>query len=367
MLACPRCRKRLAHVHEERGVTWACPGRDGRALHLSHLRRSVPDEVIDRLDRDAQYATRRSGPPCPSCARSMVPIPLKVGSRAVPVDVCPRCRIAWFDREELEALQRRAAPPPPPVAAKKKGTPPSLPRPSPPPLRHPAQTPSGTSGDLAWPHFLPALLGFPIELDAPARARLPVATWTIVGIVTLVSLLAMARPDHGFAYAFLPSQPWRHSGWTFLSSFFLHGGVLHLAGNMYFLWIFGDNVEDHLRPPRYVLLLALATIVGNVVHAATTTLPDVPCVGASGGISGVIAYYALAFPQVRIGVLVRFFWLHLTARTAFFVWVGLQTLFAIANEGQVSYVAHLGGAAVGLAFWLMERPSSRSAEARRIT
>ena len=84
----------------------------------------------------------------------------------------------------------------------------------------------------------------------------------------------------------IPAQATRDGGVTFLTSFFLHAGILHLVGNIYFLFVFGDDVENFLRPFRYLALIAFAAFIGDLAHIAADPHSQIPCVGASGGIAG---------------------------------------------------------------------------------
>jgi membrane associated rhomboid family serine protease len=101
-------------------------------------------------------------------------------------------------------------------------------------------------------------------------------------------------------FGLVPAELWRDGGITLITSFFLHGDLFHLIGNAYFLLIFGDNVEDQLGRWRYALVVLLAALAGDLLHVAADPRDTVPCIGASGGISGVIVFYALKFPQARL-------------------------------------------------------------------
>ena len=154
-----------------------------------------------------------------------------------------------------------------------------------------------------------------------------------------------------------------HGYQTLFTSMFLHAGFLHLAGNMLFLWIFGDNLEDEMGHAGFALFYLAAGIGAGLVHAITAPQALVPTVGASGAIAGVMGGYLLLFPRARVDILfiiVIFFrvvavpaWLMLG------VWLGLQfigSLHADPNGGGVAYWAHTGGFIVGLVltlpFWL---------------
>ncbi len=91
---------------------------------------------------------------------------------------------------------------------------------------------------------------------------------------------------------------------TFLTSMFMHGGWMHLIGNMYFLWIFGDNVEDQLGRPKFLLFYLVTGLMAGVMHLATNWSSQIPTVGASGAISGILGGYMMLFPRARVVALV---------------------------------------------------------------
>ena len=132
---------------------------------------------------------------------------------------------------------------------------------------------------------------------------------------------------------------------------------------MYFLLAFGHAVENFLRPLRYLVLIALAAFIGDLVHIALDPRSRTPCIGASGGIAGVIMFYALNFPRMRLAFLMRwgfvwFHWIRLPAWFVFVLWILFQiigTLEQKAGMSSVSSAAHLGGAAVGVLAWLVWR------------
>ena len=160
------------------------------------------------------------------------------------------------------------------------------------------------------------------------------------------------------AFGFLPAQPWRLHGLTVFTAFFLHGGIAHLLGNVWFLLLAGDNCEDLLGWPRYLLLLACGLVGGAAAHAGLDPRGMMPVIGASGGISAVMAYYALSLPRVRLVMCIRWFiypfWFRLSVMWAMLLWLALQAGMAMmqwSGHGTVSAIAHLGGAATGGIFW----------------
>jgi membrane associated rhomboid family serine protease len=158
-----------------------------------------------------------------------------------------------------------------------------------------------------------------------------------------------------------------------LTSMFLHGGLLHLAGNMLFLWIFGDNVEDALGHGRYLVFYlgsgALAALLQGLL--ATTSL--VPMVGASGAIAGVLGAYFVLYPHARVVTLVPLFFLFPLVEVPAFLfllvwfllqfWEGSASLLDAgrAGAGGVAWWAHVGGFAAGIALLLLLKPRRRPA------
>jgi membrane associated rhomboid family serine protease len=146
---------------------------------------------------------------------------------------------------------------------------------------------------------------------------------------------------------------------TLFTSMFMHGGLLHLGGNMLFLWIFGNNVEDSMGPVKFVLfylLGGLAADAGQILFSINSTTPSI---GASGAVAGVLGGYLLLFPRARVVTLVFiiFFFTILELPAIFFlgIWIIQQALFAYfdlvqpaGSEGGVAYFAHIGGFVFGL-------------------
>ncbi|MEZ5987933.1 MAG: rhomboid family intramembrane serine protease [Planctomycetota bacterium] len=160
-------------------------------------------------------------------------------------------------------------------------------------------------------------------------------------------------------------------GWslaTLVTSQFLHGGVLHLLGNMWTLWIFGDNVEDRLGPWRYLLFYLCCGAIAGFVHATITHGSVVPTVGASGAISGIMGAYFVLFPTSRLVMLVPILFIPLffvvPAQVFLLLWLGLQ-LWSGASEslgGQqvsnIAFWAHVGGFAAGILLLLLFLPGT---------
>src|SRR5690606_25676761 len=113
--------------------------------------------------------------------------------------------------------------------------------------------------------YILGLFGLPVEARTAVRTRLPLVTFILVAICIVVFFLDPALLSSG-EFAFVPKDKSRFFGLTFLTTFFLHGGIMHLVGNMYSLYLFGDNVEDFLGAAKYLFLIAVATATGCALH-----------------------------------------------------------------------------------------------------
>jgi len=180
----------------------------------------------------------------------------------------------------------------------------------------------------------------------PAAADAFIRTY---GLVPSKISLALAGRHYSLAQAFLP----------LFTCMFLHGGFLHILGNMWFLWIFGANVEDRLGPLPYLIFYLLCGIGSGISQLLFSWGSRIPSLGASGAISGVLGAYIVFFPGSRILTLVPLFIIWFTARIPAIIFIGLwflaqflsgvSTLGAV-NTGGVAWWAHVGGFLIGLVF-----------------
>ena len=218
--------------------------------------------------------------------------------------------------------------------------------------------------------------------DTIPRQHFPFAVWALVAVNVYVFIRELALPPDSteqFIYLFglVPArftQPgWAarvgfpHTYWPFFSTMFLHGGWLHIIGNMWVLWIFGDNVEDRMGPVRFLIFYLLCGLAAGVVHVLTNPGSRVPAVGASGAIAGVMAAYFVLFPRARIVAMFPILFYPVFFQVPAFLYLGFWFLtqffsgtLAIATHREVSGIAwwaHVGGFGAGiLTFALFLRP-----------
>ena len=148
-------------------------------------------------------------------------------------------------------------------------------------------------------------------------------------------------------------------GTTLLTYMFFHADIFHLVGNMLFLWVFGDNVEDAMGHARFLVFYLACGVFAGLCHALMAPDSDLPLIGASGAVAGVIAAYLMLHPRVNVWVLAfKIIPLRLTAGLMLGLWIGFQILMvALPDGGEVAWWAHIGGLIAGAVLILfMRRP-----------
>jgi membrane associated rhomboid family serine protease len=205
-----------------------------------------------------------------------------------------------------------------------------------------------------------------------------------VGAFVLEWLQGDRLGDFLWRHAFVPARffhPGLYAGWTFpaaigtiFTAMFLHGGLMHLGGNMLYLWIFGDNVEDDLGHGRYLLFYLGSGVGATLLQASLSAGSEVPSLGASGAIAGVLGAYFVLFPRARVVTVVPLFiffplvevpaGLYLLAWFLLQFWMGSASMASgahAASQGGVAWWAHIGGFIAGLVLLYWLRPARRPA------
>jgi membrane associated rhomboid family serine protease len=152
---------------------------------------------------------------------------------------------------------------------------------------------------------------------------------------------------------------------TIFTSMFLHGGLLHVVGNMWFLWVFGDNVEDRLGRARFLAFYLVTGTIGAVAQCLMMPGSPAPMIGASGAVAGVLGGYILNFPHARVVTLVLFWFIDVPAWVFLSLWFLAQFTFG-ASSG-IAWMAHVGGFLAGLGLIRIFAPSRRPAAVEGIS
>ncbi|MGB9742829.1 MAG: rhomboid family intramembrane serine protease [candidate division WOR-3 bacterium] len=208
----------------------------------------------------------------------------------------------------------------------------------------------------------------PLYDDIKSRRR-PFVNYLLIGVCTGVWVIQFTRSPEQFdaqilTYGMVPIRIVRGQHlWTLISSMFLHGGWFHFLGNMLYLWIFGDNVEDAFGHLLYPVVYLTSGIAGNLLQVLIAPYSGIPTIGASGAISGIMGAYFVLFPRARVLTLVPFFFfmrlIYLPASLLLGFWILFQLLYGCSSApgtgGGVAYFVHIGGFAAGVIFGLLIR------------
>jgi membrane associated rhomboid family serine protease len=202
---------------------------------------------------------------------------------------------------------------------------------------------------------------FPIGDDDSGRRSVPIVTYLLIVVNVLVFLLELNQGNNFIrTWAFVPREFSGSPGTeiqTVFSAMFMHGGWVHLFGNMLYLWIFGDNVEDNFGSFRFLVFYIICGIAATFAQFAVAPMSNVPNLGASGAIAGVLAAYVVMFPQGKVSVLIGRGVTEVPAIMAIGLWIVLQLVSGVgaitnstqtADLGGVAYMAHVGGFVAGL-------------------
>jgi membrane associated rhomboid family serine protease len=202
----------------------------------------------------------------------------------------------------------------------------------------------------------------PIGDDNSTRRTIPVVTYLLILANVLVFLVEQMGGDQFvYAWSFTPSLFLSNPGvyWiTIFTSMFLHGSWMHIIGNMLYLGIFGDNVEDRMGHGRFLIFYLLCGVAATMAQLFTTSSANlsVPNLGASGAIAGVLASYLVMFPRQRVRVLMGFWVIPMSAFLVIGIWFVLQILYVMGNASDgVAYMAHVGGFIAGLVLTIFFR------------
>jgi len=201
--------------------------------------------------------------------------------------------------------------------------------------------------------------------DSTRSHSFPIVNVTLIALNVLVFLKELSLPPQNvnsffYTYGLTPGLVTSQLasgasllaiGLPFISALFLHGSWLHLLGNMLYLWIFGDNIEDRMGHLRYLLFYLLVGIIASIAHIIADPGSDIPIIGASGAIAGVLGAYFLAFPRAKVLTLVPVFFfitfIQIPAIIFLPVWFIIQVLNVFGTSGMaansVAWWAHIGG------------------------
>jgi membrane associated rhomboid family serine protease len=222
----------------------------------------------------------------------------------------------------------------------------------------------------------------PLKDDNPTSTK-PIVTYFIIGACVAIFLIQINLQSYKtgqlfYSYGLVPSVLMGHNQLpldlyvipaylTIFTSMFMHGGFMHLIGNMLYMWIFADNIEDNLGGLKFLLFYLLAGIGAAMTQVLIDTYSQIPMIGASGAIGGILGAYLINHPNAKVLVLIPFgFFSQLIKIRALYVLVFWFILQFISTGGGVAYAAHIGGFVSGIILILFFNKSKKVKTTKKI-
>jgi membrane associated rhomboid family serine protease len=334
---CPRCTFPVVPVRTESVEVDHCPRCQGTFFDAGEAPRVFGEGACFETWRELWSADEASPSllRCPKDGTCMLAHTVSMLNASVLVDVCPHCLGMWLDRDEgkqLRAMGERARK-----------------------AEQEALRGHGIGG-----YVFQFFTQLPLEVWNPMRRRPHLVYGLLILLAASFGLESLEKPaleaQRGL-WMLVPREVLggQHA-WTLLTHGFLHGGWLHLLGNLYFLWIFGDNVEDHLGKRQFAILYGTALVAGGLAYAMAHAHSRTPMLGASGAIAGLMGAYLVLFPRVRLWVMLLVWRVRMRVGWYLGAWLALQLVMQSIGAPGTAWMAHLGGFTVGALLSLLLRP-----------
>lgn len=326
MKQCPQCRHKALKItrYQDQEID-VCPSCRGLWFEAGEFDAALGNDekepVIEGKHRKAHESTDMS---CPDCDATLDRHHLLKGYE-VEIERCPAGHGIWIEREELDEA----------LAAEH--------------LHEPLERLNDKTSWRTW--LFQFVTQMPVEYNIRPRQR-PWVTWSLILVNTLIfvaSMMDLRFAELSMQGAMIPEQisTGNHLT-TLLTSQFLHGGWMHLIGNMYFLWIIGDNLEDALGHRRFLLAYLGCGTVAALAQTLIEPSSTIPVIGASGAIAGLFGLYLLWFRKASLTFMIFVYQKKVAPWVFFLIWLGIN-VFGMATGAQgVAYMAHIGGFVCGL-------------------
>lgn len=361
MYQCPACHDKLIRTAIEGEAFWSCISCHGRIVQVDWLKNKPQKSVIQKIISASQRAKLTENRKCSICLSAMHEFAITHNDQSVHLDSCQSCRLLWFDTFEYERVMA------PTITDIKKMEVVDKRQPD----KNKDQFDQVTAQEIlaanglvkdgseglpprSWEYLL-GFMGLPVQRHAYPSLIQPWTTWILSLFIVLFSLYGFSDPESVFeTFAFHSDRPFQLLGLTNITSFFLHGGYWHLIGNLYFFLVFGDDVEEYLGSLRYVLLIFSAVIIGHIFYAIGQPNSPIPVIGASGGIFGILVFYALQFPKSKLMLMFYFRMFHLPVLLVIGLYIFqnvIGSVYQVYRQSNVSSLSHLGGGLAGFLFW----------------
>jgi membrane associated rhomboid family serine protease/Zn-finger nucleic acid-binding protein len=337
MRPCPRCTFPLTPYKHEGDELDHCQRCDGSFLDHGVAAQTYGPEMNPEFWKQ-NFVTKlptKSKLLCPRCRDPLDAYVLKLDASDLEIDECTKCHGMWFDKNEgfhLRKLMQDS-------------------------VLH-AEVMTDRKGTIKG-YLFQVLTQFPVEVWNPVRHR-PWLVYSLLAGLTAIFIIQLINMEslliHYRELMMVPADiiAGEHL-WTIVTAGFLHADWMHLIGNLWMLWIFGDNVEDRLRKKHFVFLYMAALLAGNLAHLLSAWGDQAPLLGASGAISGLLGAYLVLFPRVKVWAMIIVIRIKISILWYVAIWIGFQVVMVFMGSGGVAWFAHFGGFLCGAGYaWLLK-------------
>lgn len=366
---CPLCNKKLLPTPTELGLFYICDNCKGRFVSIYVLKK-YNSQFVKTLWKDV-IEPKSNSIDCSFCGRKMNTAYLAQETQSY--NICKSCQVLWFNPGEFEEFmitipQKTASGLSPEIEKEISQVHAKLEFEE--MIRNEKESIMIDLNDLSYREIaiaaleLPAI-GLPLEDDKEPQTNnqqnKPWATYFLSAMIILVFAMTYAfGTERVFIdWGFIPNQWYRYYGLTILTSCFLYAGIAHFIVNLYFLIIFGDNVELYLGRRKYLVLFISSHLLGTLLGYLANMNSGIPCVGASAGISCLLAFYTVMFSKNKVKVPVKYLGniniFKISITKYFVLWI-IFNIILLFYQTNINAIAHLGGAVLGLIYALNMKP-----------
>ena len=373
-MKCPQCHEDLKDVLTDRGYMWKCASCSGRCMKISVAKRILGTESISELLRKLHHGEFETGRACPACGLPLEEVKVSISDNDIEIGVCRSCSNLCFDSNNYEKLPEIVETPKPKRHVQKREFPFETAK-----LiaeiraREVAANPDVEYGEelplkKEW-SAIPKEIWKRKEFRAIGPGNYPRVTWILVISIIIINAIGLHYNIKPFKdLLFRPDNPFHYLGLPLLFSFFIHLNPFSLIISSYLLLSFGTCVESALDKKKYILLLISAGLLSHLTLMAITHKFLGFYMATCGSTVGVLIYYICRFQYLRHGLLLWIFLFIKRLRIPILVIMGLWWAIVLLFLGKVTliiihfqelFIFPLGGAAVGLAFYLWDRAQAR--------
>lgn len=334
---CPRCSYPLEMLkgRVELDHCYRCSGNFFETADMAEVfgKRTEPDNWVESHAATDQGLSKLK---CPKNHGPLHAYRVAFGDKEVEVDACSKCKGLWLDGQEGEQLRSILTD-----------------------VYKDRQKAEDSAGGVVT-YLFQLFTGFPIEVYNPVKKRPVLLYATILALVLIFVGQMVLGEGFSMALALIPQKLFAgQQVWGLFTYGLLHGGLFHLLSNLYFFYVFGDNVEDTLGKLGLALICLAGSVGGGIAESIGGSDHAVPVVGFSAAISGIMAAYLVLFPKVRLWVVVFFVRFRIRVVWYLLFWIGIQFVSIYLNQPGVAWYAHIGGFIAGGATAFAIRNSCR--------